>query len=530
MEEVTNVYCYTYQAPGTINRNNIPSGKKIYNTKYYSIFNHINTDDPLMQLESEDFDRYGRDKKVAAGYSNNFYDRRTFDNNILYGNQNNSMNRFLMNYNIKNSEDGLVTGFPLTEEISKVIDKFKTWVYSLLYRTKSESEVINIADSNGELEEGLIAKNINSKYENAIESSKDAKYQKKVVEQDGEIRPKLEVTSRNTVKVGSTLKYLDELAVWYVNHVATYGSQLKGKRDYYDEATNVARVYFNERVTKNDTNNPPTYRIKDEYNDIDLKMIRDKQTAGSGNEGRLGYKYDIFEEYAESYETDREKLYGKFTGDDCSGFTLGVIRLTLKGDLGKSGISGDAGLDLIDTSTTKIRTDTNFENSMLNLGFHKYYLKESEKVWKHKYIDGGAVVDKETTEVKGIGFLQPGDMLVCNGHVEFYNGFRYDVTYNEEIGSDVNIWKQSGIESISRGEQLKPGINNNGTDTKDNGRAYGTFSWGRVEDEYPVEAVGDGREKNTNYYFTFNSTTKMFELHYSSSSSGQTTYKTIWRK
>ena len=525
----TNVYCYTYQAPGTINRNNIPSGKKVHNTKYYSIFNHINTDDPLIYLEGDNFDRYGRDKRVAAGYSNNFYDRRTFGDSLLYGNNSNSISRFLMNYNINDNNDGMVSGFSLTEDISKVIDNFKTWVYSLLFRIQLESQVIDAANSNGELEEGLTAKNINNKYGNAIDTAKDAKYQKKVVENNGEIAPKLEVTSRETVKVGAILKYLDELAVWYINHVATYGSQLKGKRDYYNDATKVAKAYFDERVTKNEED-PPTYRIKDIFKDIDLKMINDKQKGGSGDEGRLGYKYDIFEDYAEDYETDKEKLYGKFTGDDCSGFILGVIRLTSKGDLGKSGIAGDAGLDLVDTGTSTIRTNSNFEKSMLNLGFHKYYYKDNEKIWKHKYIDSGAVVDKETTEVKGIGFLQPGDMLVCEGHVEFYNGFTYSVIYNDMSARTIEAKKQSGISSISRDERLKPGINNNGKDTKDNGRAYGTFSWGRVEDEYPVEAAGDGNEKNTNFYFTFNQTTKMFELHYSSSSHGQTTYKTIWRK
>ena len=544
----TNIYCYTYQAPGTINRNNIPSGKKIHNTKYYSIFNHINTDDPLIQLESEDFDRYGRDKKVAAGYSNNFYDRRIFDGSILYNNQSNSISRFLMDYNISNdSDDGLVSGFSLTEDISKVINKFTTWLYSLLYRTKTESEVIEMADSNGELEEGLTAKNINSKYKNAIDSSKDAKYQKKVVEDNGEIRQKLEVTSKGTVKVGATLKYLDELAVWYVNHVATYGSKMKGKYYYYDDATTPAQNHLNDYATVNINAN--TYVVNDEDK---LYLISNKQLS-SQPDGRLGYKYDTLEQYANEVgdnELDqitittnpdvgnRKIMYAGYAGDDCNSFTMAVIRLLTKGKRGQTGLAGNTnGIDIQHTSANDMVVSNDFEKSMLNLGFHKYYFKDNEHGWKHKYIDVGGVVDKETTEVNGIGFLQPGDILVCKdndgGHVEFYNGFTYNVRYNDMDEVDINSKKKSGIESISFNEQLLPGRRKKPGDsieienTGDDNRAYGTFSWGRVRTAYPTD-----NKNHRNYYFYF--IDNIFRLCYSCSDNhakcDKRNYTVIWRK
>ena len=64
----TNIYCYTYQAPGTINRSKLE--KRIYNVKYQSIFNVFNSSDYMMQLdEIAKFSRYGKIKQSDVGFS-----------------------------------------------------------------------------------------------------------------------------------------------------------------------------------------------------------------------------------------------------------------------------------------------------------------------------------------------------------------------------------------------------------------------------------------------------------------------------
>ena len=221
-------------------------------------------------------------------------------------------------------------------------------------------------------------------------------------------------------------------------------------------------------------------------------------------------------------------MYGKFSADECSGFALGVIRLTSKGDLGVKGIAGDAGFDLINTSSSKLMTDKIVEKSMLNLGFHKYYLKSGK--WRHKYIEGNEVKDNETEEVTGVKFLQPGDMLVSTSHTEFYNGFSYDVTYNDMDEVNINVRKKSGISHIERKDRLELGYNNNGLDTKNDNRAYSTFGWGSVRDEYPARVDRVGDEDDVCFYFSYNKTSNNFELYYSPTSAGQKDYKVIWRK
>ena len=196
-------------------------------------------------------------------------------------------------------EDGEVIGFS-NSIFSNVINLFKGIIdsismkvsnvlsYAFLSKTKPMNEVLTFAQGNGEEVEAIAG--INAYADNApqIESAKDQKYVDKAIGSFAEIPQKMSVLPKTTLKVGATLKLLDELGVWYVNHVATYGSKLKGDKDYYNLATDVAREYFDERVTKTTTGTQTTYRIKDEYKNVDLKMISDKQLVNET--GRLGYK------------------------------------------------------------------------------------------------------------------------------------------------------------------------------------------------------------------------------------------------
>ena len=527
----SNIYCYTYQAPNTINKNNIKPKEKVRNTKYYSIFNIINTDDPLMYLDYEDFDKYGRDKKVDAGFSTNL---RVINGRFLYNDQH--TNTYLMNV-----EDGEVIGFSnsifsnvkniFNSIVNKTTNITKVLFYAIQSRFKSPNEVKTLAQNNGEQVEGITGIETYTNNVTQIESAKDSKYVGRVLNSNAEIPQKASVLPNSTVKVGATLEYLDELGVWYVNHVVTYGSKLKGDKDYYSLATDVARKYFDERVTKGTTDDGKVkYIIKPNYKDVDLCMISDKQLVDDG--GRLGYKHNELKEYAEKCgDVIGEPLYAGYAGDDCNSFTTSVIRLTTKGQRGQTGDAGKtSGIDIQNTNADAMMRENDFEKSMLNLGFHKYYLHTGLKKWKHKYIQDSGLKDEETNEVVGVGFLQPGDILVCSDHVEFYNGFAYDVEYNNMTTDDINKRKQSGISHIERKDRLKPGErkkNNNEYGTEDTGintRAYSTFSWGSVRDEYPTD-----NKANSYYYFSYNSTTKEFKLNYSSSD-GQDHYTVIWRK
>ena len=225
---------------------------------------------------------------------------------------------------------------------------------------------------------------------------------------------------------------------------------------------------------------------------------------------------------------------------------MAVIRLLTKGQRGKTGFAGSTnGIDLQHTdANTMVNNNNDFEKSMFNLGFHKYY--KDGKIWKHKYLEGTTIVDKDTTEVAGVGFLQPGDMLVCKsndgGHVEFYNGFVYDVTYYNMISDSISERKKSGIASINPDKriQLKPGerkkVNSGNVNSADieientgiSNRAYSTFSWGRVRNAYPTDNSG-----HRNYYFYFEN--DVFKLCYSCKDNKHNDcdardYTVIWRK
>ena len=397
----TNVYCYTYQAPGTINRNNISSGKKIHNTKYYSIFNNINIDDPLVFLEGDQFDRYGRDKKVAAGYTNDFHNKTEYGKDMLYNNLNESLVRLLMDYELNNEVNGMIKGFSFVDDFSNLKNNIDIWQNLLLIKGIPEIEITNIFFKEKKIQNRLISLMIKNKFINAILSSIDAKYQKEVIDDDSEIQEKPEVLSEDHIKVGATLQYLDELAVWYINHVATYGSKMKGKDyNYYDDATTPAKKYLNDYANVDDTNN--TYTLK--YISDALITISDIQSP-TKRDGRLGYKYDKLYEYAESNgdnELDeieiatkeqgkRKLLRAGYVGDDCNSFSLAIIRLLTEGKRGQDGIlTTNGGIDLQYTDASDMMSDDIFDNSMLNLGFHKYYLNETE--WYHKYIKDGVII------------------------------------------------------------------------------------------------------------------------------------------
>ena len=101
-----------------------------------------------------------------------------------------------------------------------------------------------------------------------------------------------------------------------------------------------------------------------------------------------------------------------------------------------------------------------------------------------------------------LSILEPGDLLVCNsgntGHAEFYVGDGYNVVFIEDDARTHIERKKSGISTITIPDKFSLPTSN---DTK----AEGTFSWGSVKDEFPVEAGGEHAIGEKLHYFTYNS-------------------------
>lgn len=243
---------------------------------------------------------------------------------------------------------------------------------------------------------------------------------------------------------------------------------------------------------------------------------------------KLGYFYEPFAEFEtsnnETYDeggTNRNYLK-RYLGDDCSGFTQGVIYTLSEGNRGQEGNNPN-----IETDTTGLWNHNvnagklidggyDTDNAMLRLGYEKYYVENNEWQRKRRKDDGTIEIDtlKEIHDnpnfTMSVNFLEPGDILCAggtNGHVEFYIGYNYDVTYNGKlIGGRLVRDKRYGIETISLQGKATQG--------------HSTFGWGNVQNEFPKQK----------YYFSYDTRNRVFILNYSASSQDDRKYKVIWRK
>ena len=145
---------------------------------------------------------------------------------------------------------------------------------------------------------------------------------------------------------------------------------------------------------------------------------------------------------------------------------------------GMYGVAGDGyGLRNHEEAGFKYQTDKNTEMSLKNLGYVKY-----------------------SAERKSIDWLQPGDLLCSSNHVEYYVGNNFETVYKETTETNRQRKKKAGVEEInSSGDNTKT-IKELRT-TSDGGyswveknvegntipAAQGTFGWGGVNDEFPIE-------------------------------------------
>ncbi|MDO5564594.1 MAG: hypothetical protein Q4F88_05135 [Eubacteriales bacterium] len=327
------------------------------------------------------------------------------------------------------------------------------------------------------------------------------------------------------------------LAKWYINHIPTYQNSLNSSRHcYYYDSNDLARDYFDNYAEAKDSNGDllknPTLRTPDEQ----------KQQNGTAyeeihliSENRLAYRVPLLEEYANNKETNEKYVYGNnifsgYTGDDCNAFVMGVIRLVSEGDRGEKGDDKNrldsTGMQLQNTSAEKMGIDDNFEKAMLNLGYEKYALRGNQW-YKFEMVNVGDEVREEREPLSiamSVNFLQPGDILITDGtypngskgsgHVEFYLGLDFDVTYNAKTDSEGELFieKNNGIESIT----IK------GTTTQ----GHNTFGWGRVFNTFPREDSECFYLNNKNSFSICNG-----KCTNGNHTGGDTRcYKEIWRK
>ena len=443
-----------------------------------------------------------------------------------------------MNYNISDdSDNGLVSGFSLTEDISKIINKFKTWVYSLLFRTETESEVIEMADINGELEEGITAKNINNKYKNAIDSSKDAKYQKKVVEDNDNIKPKLEISKKlDNSNENPILSHIMKMAQYYINNIPTHDNAIESL-----SATTKALLYH--QYINNVENHPfDIYEYPEARNITEItnpSFYSTTENAIIQLSGKFIYYYDgfrdliteeqkgIYNNWSDGVKTEDEKdfnYYSHYIGNDCTGFSQAII-YDMEMDKGsnnprgQNGIMGAcyglynhndyAGLYANRSKTTDVKDRfRNLEVALMNLGYERHDAKDMS-----------------------IEQLRPGDLLCANDHVEYYVGNNFDLVFNETDETDRERKKKTGIENIEYSNSRKLTktryqYNSETEEYEDSGliAAQGTFGWGSVHDEFPVENTSGEM-----HFFKKSLDDKYFQLYTSWNGTDGKKYTSVWR-
>ena len=344
----------------------------------------------------------------------------------------------------------------------------------------------------------------------------------------------------------SLIKVIKSVAQFYINHIPTYSGKLQttlnknnGLISKYENNLAHNHLFNNDLSVCTFTLNPPidevnhiwvvetpednsnfkckvitTYELNDHNEfiyypgttNLKVKKIeREFNKFGSSENKPMYYTNNIgyykWKEYINKYPTknddgsinvdndkpQKEKVNNNFNGrnarDDCSGLVMLVYDIMENKKVGN-----------IDYYTKKLmEIDSDISKELFKQGYVMY--KKETGNWK-KYKNNGENLTETVENNVNLSILEPGDLLVCNssntGHAEFYVGDGYSTKY-----TIVNN-KKSGLTSITTPNSFAlPSTN----DIK----AEGTFSWGSVRDEFPVES-GSGHK----HYFYYDSTTNIF--------------------
>ena len=283
---------------------------------------------------------------------------------------------------------------------------------------------------------------------------------------------------------------------------------LNSGKTLIDAIKELARFYIN---------NIPTYKMTTRSDLCTIPASNanlDKKTMGVAYIYR-SYMFDSLTELkTDEFKINHKQRTGfdgaynmnkfpRYTGDFCGDFAMSVVRIDANGKRGEDmslwdvteyppsekrkrdvpvygfnlhntlaksmyGANEDADGNAIgDTPTAE--GSWNFENAMINLGYEKI---------------------KVTADMT-IEDLKVGDLLISKDHAEFYVGIAYSSEFYDTRNGNKNDWKKSGTKVI---HDLYGPLHL----IRPNGKAPGTFGWGNVHDEFPVE---DKNGKNYTYFY-----------------------------
>ena len=485
----TNVYCYTYQAPNTINRNNLT--KRIANTKYQSIFNIENTDDIMLNLMGDEagWTKYGVLKRLSVGD-----DKKTKQSwNRLTGDSYGGGSSFLSNFfdNIFNYfSEGMVSGFA------------GTWSTNVIWHTSGwdSNEMVKIilaeeiSEFNSIVSEEIRELVNNEKIKDAATKikRKGAKVIKQAKDGTTLVYPYSVYTVPNsfiglpTRQGGDSviLPYIIETAKFYINYIGSYQGNKQIDNSGNVRATDKAAKYYDYALS----HKKYPYDIYEVDTPSEADYYTTEEVASRKRGDKFIYYYDKFRDLTtEKFEVHSIKNnttlktdyneYSHYLGDDCTGFSQGVIySFEMSKDSneprGMYGIAGSGyGLRNHEEAGFKYQTDSNTEMSLKNLGYVKH-----------------------SAENKTIDWLKPGDLLCSQDHVEYYVGNNFETEYKETTETNRQMKKKAGVEEINRStdrtltKTIYSYDKNTGIYT-DSGipAAQGTFGWGGVNDEFPTE-------------------------------------------
>ncbi|MDO5564592.1 MAG: hypothetical protein Q4F88_05125 [Eubacteriales bacterium] len=511
------VYCYTFSSPMT------HMGSKTDN--FTCIKNIINEDDYLVKVYGVNdnignaYHRFGQTYNASVMYNCIYNYKKITNNNPKYTGDYQKINSIIKSViELRTNHSSYIE--EINTDLSKMLAKYVSrtnnsedmQLINNIVNTENLATSIRNQVGKGELKtassieaywtlaktlEGLDEQTINGrKYDKTIEKANSEKWDYERIMENREV-----------------LDALKDVAVWYVNHIATYQNNLRVSR-----GTSVAETYHTTHSCQNtflvDANGN---RLTDKDTETVIKTISDS---------KLGYFYEPFADFATSNNEDyngdgtNKNYLKRYLGDDCSGFTQGLIYTLSDGNRGQEGKNPNIETDTSGLWNHNVNSDKlidgsyDTDNAMLRLGYEKYYLRGN--TWYKKKLDEeGNVITKTFNETYGnsmsdygVNFLEPGDILCASNHVEFYVGYNYNVTYYE--GKDkydvITRDKKYGIESIELGKEAQIG--------------HSTFGWGNVQNEYPKQ----------NYYFSYITANNTFRLNYSLTSYNDKKYTVIWRR
>ena len=365
-------------------------------------------------------------------------------------------------------------------------------------------------------------------------------------------------TSGTIIYDRELIKTIVSAAEFYINHIPTYKGKLKTRVDKgnisYDEndlaikhltdnlteytsADTTTIEYTNDKkikLTKTFDKNNKITAAKREFkiiNEIDNKQMYYDSYKYKPDEPILGhYKWKDIINNGNSYSVNTNFTGWDYTKDDCSGSIELILNLreSVIDALFNKGITTD-NLKSWNNDTAEV---------LYKKGWVCYY-RNDQGIWSECHGTTLEDITDKTNDIKtnGIKFLQPGDLLLCTGHGEFYVGgcgkeekYKYNVTYVDEEARTNDEKKKSGISKITAPTSFS---------APNSIKAEGTFAWGNVKDEFPVES-GSGHK----HYFYYDSVANCFrhcecgkeptdsaELHKASDCLyGEREYKVIWRK